>query len=110
MGQAGEGIRDILIENLHLDKDDVGHPRWMKASGEDGFRARFTIKLEENAIGYLVKKWNDLNITVAGETVKAELSSTKEGGSAKRGRRRPNNPDMKRAKLSPEPKLSPEEY
>lgn len=99
-------IRNLLIENLHLNVEDVGQPRWIK-SGGDAFKARFSLKLEENAIGYLVKKWNDMEITVEGETVKAELANAapapqkkNERGAAKRGRRRNNHPGNKRAKMS----------
>ena len=47
----------------------------MKMSGGVDFKARMVIKLEENALGYLVKKWNDLEVAVEGETVvKAELA------------------------------------
>ena len=53
----------------------VGQPKWMKMSGGVDFKARMVIKLEENALGYLVKKWNDLEVAVEGETVvKAELA------------------------------------
>merc|ERR1712179_500833 len=102
--KAGDGLRDLLIENLHLDSEDVGQPKWMKK--DEGFKARFAIKMDDNAIGYFVKKWNELEISVAGETVKAELTvqPPKEGRAAKRGRKRPNNldNDNKRAKISPE--------
>lgn len=100
-------IRNLLIDNLHLNVEDVGQPKWIK-SGGDAFKARFSIKLEENAIGYLVKKWNDMEITVEGETVKAELANAtpappknnEKRGAAKRGRRRNNYPGNKRAKMS----------
>merc|ERR1711881_789836 len=74
----------------------------MKAGDE--FKARFAIKMDDNAIGYFVKKWNDLNISVSGETVKAELTvqPPKDRTASKRGRKRPNNLDNKRAKISPE--------
>merc|ERR1719348_847908 len=100
--KAGDGIRDLLIENLHLDSEDVGQPKWMKTGDE--FKARFAIKMDDNAIGYFVKKWNDLNISVSGETVKAELTvqPPKDRTASKRGRKRPNNLDNKRAKISPE--------
>jgi len=107
--QAGEAIRDLFIENLHLDQEVVGQPKWMKGAG-DVFKARLTIKLEENAIGYLVKKWNDLEITVEGENVvKAEVSGgnpppatngAPKNGASKRGRKRPNNSGNKKAKIS----------
>ena len=80
----------------------------MKQQSGDAFKARITIKLDENAIGYLVKKWNALEITVDGEAVTAELTGAQAkevkqeggGGAAKRGRRRPNNPSNKRPKIS----------
>jgi len=100
---AGEGIRDIFIENLHLDQEVVGQPRW-SGSGEE-FKARLVIKLEEAAIGYLVKKWNDLEISVEGEqVVKAEVA----GGAAspaKRARKKPN-----KAAGGKRPKISLEDY
>jgi len=95
----------MFIENLHLDEEVVSQPKWMKGVG-DVFKAKLTIKLEENAIGYLVKKWNDLEISVGDTVVKAEMSGgevkmeTTNGGAAKRGRRRPNNPGNKRPKIS----------
>jgi len=103
--QAGESIRELFIENLHLDQEVVSQTKWMKGAG-DVFKAKLTIKLEENAIGYLVKKWNDLEISVEGETVvKAELSGSTPvvaatNGAAKRGRKRPNNAGNKRARIS----------
>jgi len=100
---AGEGIRDIFIENLHLDQEVVGQPRW-SGSGEE-FKARLVIKLEEAAIGYLVKKWNDLEISVEGEqVVKAEVAGG-QGSPAKRARKKPN-----KAAGGKRPKISLEDY
>lgn len=117
--EAGKEIRDLFIENLHLDQEVsprvllrdfisevqvVGQPKWMKTG--DDFKARLSIKLEADAIGYLVKKWNDLEIAVEGETVvKAEVTGGAEakeaGAGAKRGRKRPNrNQGTKRPKIS----------
>jgi len=104
--KAGESIRELFVENLHLDDEVVGQPKWIKGDG-DGFKAKLIIKMEENAIGYFVKKWNDLEICVEGETVvKAELIggtpvvAATNGGAAKRGRKRPNNAGNKKAKIS----------
>jgi len=58
----------------------------LKAGREDGFKARIPIKREEEAIEHLVKKWNQMEITVDGETVKAKKAEML----AKKGRRRPN--------------------
>ena len=44
----------------------------MKGSGGSD-RARLHIKLEDSAIGYLVKKWNELEINVEGDAVTAEV-------------------------------------
>lgn len=68
-------LRNLFIENLNLNDKDVGQLNWMK-DGQKGFKARIPIKLEEGAIGYLVKKWNDLQIAVGGETVSAALTTT----------------------------------
>jgi hypothetical protein len=103
--EAGEGIRDLFIENLHLDEEVVGQPKWVKGTSGDKFDARLSIKLEEQAIGYLVRKWNDLEITVEGETVvKAEVmggGDVAQGSPAKRGRRqRGKQAGGKRPKIS----------
>merc|ERR1719489_216825 len=70
--QAGQGIRGLFVENLHLDEEVVGQPKWVKGSGGTD-KARLHIKLEDSAIGYLVKKWNELEINVEGDAVTAEL-------------------------------------
>ena len=44
----------------------------MKGSGGTD-KARLHIKLEDSAIGYLVKKWNELEINVEGDAVTAEV-------------------------------------
>ena len=44
----------------------------MKGSG-GADKARLHIKLEDSAIGYLVKKWNELEINVEGDAVTAEV-------------------------------------
>ena len=44
----------------------------MKGSGGSD-KARLHIKLEDSAIGYLVKKWNELEINVEGDAVTAEV-------------------------------------
>ena len=46
--------------------------RWVKGSGGTD-KARLHIKLEDSAIGYLVKKWNELEINVEGDAVTAEV-------------------------------------
>jgi len=69
---------------------DVGQPKWRKFG--QGFKARFAIKLDGNAIGYFVKKWNDLEISIAGKTVTAELA----GRQTARG---PRNNVNKKAKM-----------
>lgn len=66
-------IRNLFIENLNLNDKDVGQLNWIKE--QKGFKARIPIKLEEGAIGYLVKKWNELQIAVGGETVSASLTT-----------------------------------
>merc|ERR1719376_828248 len=45
-------VRELFISELHLSERDVGQPQWVKADKK--FTARMTVKLEENAIGYLV--------------------------------------------------------
>ena len=46
--------------------------RWVKGAGGLD-KARLHIKLEDSAIGYLVKKWNELEINVEGDAVTAEV-------------------------------------
>ena len=75
--QAPE-LRSLLISQLHLAEKDVGKPQWEKAEGEK-VKARFALKLEEDAVGFLVNKWNQLEIDVGGEKVKAELMNPKRG-------------------------------
>lgn len=76
--QAGSDIRKLFIEHLNLNQEDVGQPSWVKE--QKGFKARLQIKLEENAIGYLVKKWNEMEITVEGETVSAAVPAGSQTG------------------------------
>lgn len=76
--QAGSDIRKLFIEHLNLNQEDVGQPSWVKE--QKGFKARMQIKLEENAIGYLVKKWNEMEITVEGETVSAAVPAGSQAG------------------------------
>ena len=70
--QVGQGIRGLFVENLHLDEEVVGQPNWIKGSGAS-FKARLQIKLEDSAISYLVKKWNEMEIAVEGDAVTAEV-------------------------------------
>ena len=75
--QAPE-LRNLLISQLHLAEKDVGKPQWEKSDGEK-VKARFAFKLEEDAVGFLVNKWNQLEIDVDGEKVLAELMNPKRG-------------------------------
>ena len=75
--QAPE-LRNLLISQLHLAEKDVGKPQWEKTEGEK-VKARFALKLEEDAVGFLVNKWNQLEIDVGGEKVLAELMNPKRG-------------------------------
>ena len=70
--QVGQGIRGLFVANLHLDEEVVGQPNWIKGSGAS-FKARLQIKLEDSAISYLVKKWNEMEIAVEGDAVTAEV-------------------------------------
>jgi len=84
-------LRDMFISELHLSEGDVGQPNWVKT--DQKFTARLPVKLEENAIGYLVRKWNDLQINVGGETVSAQVATAnkalkREGVQAKPGKAR----------------------
>jgi len=99
--QAGQGIRGLFVENLHLDEEVVGQPKWVKGSGGTD-KARLHIKLEDSAIGYLVKKWNELEINVEGDAVTAEVvgGEVRDAG-AKLGKRKKNRPaGGKRPKMS----------
>jgi len=99
--QAGQGIRGLFVENLHLDEEVVGQPKWVKGSGGSD-KARLHIKLEDSAIGYLVKKWNELEINVEGDAVTAEVvgGEVRDAG-AKLGKRKKNRPaGGKRPKMS----------
>ena len=75
--QAPE-LRSLFISQLHLAEMDVGKPQWVTAEGEK-VKARFALKLEENAVDFLVNKWNQLEIDVGGEKVLAELMNPKRG-------------------------------
>jgi len=68
-------VRDLFISELHLSEEDVGQPNWVNTKVDNKFTARLPVRLEENAIGYLVKKWNDLQINVEGETVSAVMAN-----------------------------------
>jgi len=86
-------VRDLFISELHLSEGDVGQPNWVKA--DQKFTARLPVKLEENAIGYLVRKWNDLQINVGGETVNAQVANCnkalkREGTQPKPGKAKKN--------------------
>ena len=70
-------LRDMFISELHLSDGDVGQPNLVKT--DQKFTARMLAKLEENAIRYLVRKWNDLQINVGGETVSAQVATAKKG-------------------------------
>jgi len=99
--QAGQDIRGLFVENLHLDEEVVGQPKWVKGSGGSD-KARLHIKLEDSAIGYLVKKWNELEINVEGDAVTAEVvgGEVRDAG-AKLGKRKKNRPaGGKRPKMS----------
>ena len=71
-------LRSLFISQLHLAEKDVGKPQWEKAQGEK-VKVRLALKLEENAVDFLVNKWNQLEIDVSGEKVLAELINPKRG-------------------------------
>lgn len=54
-----EGIRNLSIENQD---GVVGQPKVDEDERWVDFKRRAGDKLEENALGYLVKKWNDLEV------------------------------------------------
>jgi len=87
-------IRERFIEELNLNQQEVGQAQWVK--DQKGFKATLMVKLDEDAIGYLVKKWNDMNITVEGETVQAALTNKKQGGGVKRVNRKSFGPAGKK--------------
>jgi len=93
-------VRNLFIENLNLNDKDVGQLNWIKE--QKGFKARIPIKLEEGAIGYLVKKWNDLQIAVGGETVSASLTAAgvKRSANSNRGGRNSTGGGGKRGKFN----------
>ena len=70
-------LRSLFISQLHLSEKDVGNPHW-EAQNEK-MKATFALKLEENAVDFLVKKWNQLEIDVGGEKVVAEVINSKRG-------------------------------
>ena len=80
-------LRDMFISELHLSEGDVGQHNWIKI--DQKFTARLQVNLEENAIGYLVRKWNDLQINVGGEAVSDQVANANKGlkreGSRQRG-------------------------
>ena len=71
-------LRSLFISHLHLAEKDVGKPMWENADNEK-MKARFALKLEEDAVDFLVKKWNQLEIDVDGGRVLAEVITTKRG-------------------------------
>ena len=70
-------LRDMFISELHLSEGDVGQHNWIKI--DQKFTARLQVNLEENAIGYLVRKWNDLQINVGGEAVSDQVANANKG-------------------------------
>ena len=52
-------MRDMFISELLLSE---GGSYWVKTE----FTSRLTVQLEENAMGYLVRKWNDMEKNVGG--------------------------------------------
>jgi len=93
-----DNVRDLFISELHLSEGDVGQPQWVKADKK--FTARMTLRLEENAIGYLVRKWNDLHINVEGETVSAELANGGKGVKREGAQPKPKKPRAKKPRTS----------
>jgi len=91
-------VRELFISELHLSEGDVGQPQWVKADKK--FTARMTVKLEENAIGYLVRKWNDLHINVEGEEVSAELANGNKGVKREGAQPKPKKARAKKARTS----------
>ena len=71
-------LRSLFISHLHLAEKDVGKPMWENADNEK-MKARFALKLEEDAVDFLVKKWNQLEIDVDGGRVLAEVINSKRG-------------------------------
>jgi len=96
-------IRERFIEELNLNQQEVGQAQWVK--DPKGFKATLMLKLDEDAISFLVKKWNNMNITVEGETVQAVLTNKTPGGGVKRGNRRSFGAAGKK-----KPKFNPENY
>jgi len=93
--QAGSKIRERFIEELNLNQQEVGQANWVK--DQKGFKATIMVKLDEDAISFLVKKWNDMNITVEGEQVQAAVSNKKPGqAGVKRGNRKNFGPAGKK--------------
>ena len=72
-------LRDIFVSELHLSEGDVGQPNLVKTDQNQKFTARLPVKLELNAICYLVRKWNNLQINVRGETVSAQVATASNG-------------------------------
>jgi len=91
-------VRELFISELHLSEGDVGQPQWVKADKK--FTARMTVKLEENAIGYLVRKWNDLHINVEGEEVSAEVVNGIKGGKREGAQPKTKKPRAKKPRTS----------
>lgn len=83
-------LRSMFISELHLSDNDVGQTSWIKKDKK--FTARLPVKLEENAIGYLVRKWNDMQINVAGETVSAQLATPSKGIKREAIQNKPSKP------------------
>ena len=69
-----DDIRELFMSKLNLSTKDVGKTVWEEHKDEDvGLRARFNVKVPENAVNHLVKRWNDMAISVDGQDVSAKF-------------------------------------
>ena len=62
------------MSKLNLSTKDVGKTVWEEHRDEAiGLRAKFNVKIPENAVNHLIKRWNDMEISVEGQDISAKF-------------------------------------
>jgi len=67
-----DDVRELFMSKLNLNTKDVGKTVWEEHK-DDGLKAKFNVKIPENAVNHLIKRWNDMAISVDGQDVSAKL-------------------------------------
>ena len=69
-----DDIRELFMSKLNLSTKDVGKTVWEEHKDEAiGLRAKFNVKIPENAVNHLIKRWNDMEISVEGQDISAKF-------------------------------------